>query len=292
MQERASPPRTGGLAMSSATAPPVIPPVVAPPPQTGAAPFQLLLPGFEGPLDLLLRLIEREKLDISTISLVQVTEQFLRFLRAQVETDAVALADFVAIAARLLLLKSRSLLPRSVLVDGGEPDDAAELVQALREYALFRTAGVAFGERSTSGGRLYPRVAPAPLIAERPLKKLPVEQLLLVMQEVLSRLPEAPPTAVLPPEAVSVADKLAEIVQELRANGVARFFTIVSRCQSRLEVLVSFIAVLHLIRDGVVSADQFEPFGEILLHLVLPTGLAAGSAELRHPRSADPPDSS
>src|SRR5487761_207885 len=98
------------------------------------APFQLSLPGFSGPLDLLLRLIQQQRLDITGVSLVQVTEQYLAHLHSQKPADVAELSEFVAIGARLLWLKSRSLLPRTPEAAQEIEDAAADLTEALREY--------------------------------------------------------------------------------------------------------------------------------------------------------------
>ena len=230
-------------------------------------PFQLSLAGFEGPLDLLLRLTEREKLDITTVSLVQVTTQYLAHLRSQTQTDPIALADFVAIGARLLLLKSRSLLPRTAASGDEQSDDLDELATGMREYALYRAAAAGFDGRTSSVGRLYPRVVPEPPALEPSLKKVPVGRLILLMQEVLSRFEQQEPAIILPAPLLSVADKVEELLLLLQSLREVGFFSLVSGCGSRLEVVITFIAILHLIRDGKIAADQPEPFAEILLTL-------------------------
>src|SRR3989304_337605 len=100
--------------------------------------FQLQLPVFEGPLDLLLYLIEREELDITAVSLVQVTDQYLSYLRSGEQIDATALAEFIAIGARLLYLKSRALLPKPPPAEEPLEGLAEDLVQRLREYRRFK----------------------------------------------------------------------------------------------------------------------------------------------------------
>lgn len=232
-------------------------------------PLQLSLPGFEGPIDLLLRLTERAELDITTVSLVAVTAQYLQHFRAQPWADAIALGDFVATAARLLLLKSRSLLPGSTTVPPSD-DDGAEDEQALKEaladYRLFRHAAAELDERVAAGSRLYPRVVPTQSSeAEPPLKKVPVEQLILMLQQALSRFPEPELPVALPAQLVSIDEKVDEIRSRLRRDGVVGFMSVVQRCRSRLEVVVTFIAILHLIRDGEIEASQAEPFGDITL---------------------------
>ncbi len=231
-------------------------------------PLQLSLPGFDGPIELLLRLTERDQFDITTVSLLTVTTQYLQHFQAQPWADAVALGDFVAIAARLLLLKSRRLLPRTGPAAAEDPQDEAEeeeLLSALNAYQAFRQAAAAFEQRASAGSRLFPRVVPEPPEIELPLKKVPVEQLILVLQQALARFPQPEPAIEIPRQAVSIEEKVDEIRSRLRRDGVVGFLTVIERCRSRLEVVVCFIAVLHLIRDEELIATQSEAFGEIRL---------------------------
>ena len=127
--------------------------------------FQLALPIFEGPLDLLLHLIEREELDITNIALVQVADQYMEYIRASEQLNLDALADFIYIGARLLLLKSRALLPRpkteeELLSEYEDPTD--DLARQLREYKLFREAAGQLREIEQAGLHSYPRIAPPP----------------------------------------------------------------------------------------------------------------------------------
>jgi len=241
--------------------------VASPDPQR-PPPLQLSLPGFEGPIELLLRLTERDQLDITTVSLVAVTAQYLQHFRAQPWADAVALGDFVAMAARLLLLKSRSLLPRTgppTEVEEDEDDDERALLSALSDYRVFRQAAADFDQRASAGGRLFPRIVPNPPEVEPPLKKVPVEQLILVLQRALARFPEPEPMVALPAQTISIEEKVDEIRSRLRRDGIVGFMAVVDRCRSRLEVVVMFIAILHLIRDGEIDASQSEAFGDITL---------------------------
>jgi segregation and condensation protein A len=231
-----------------------------------SARIQLSLPGFEGTLDLLLRLTEREQVDITAVSLIEVTAQFLRLFYAQAGGNSVALADFVAIAARLLLLKSRRLLPRAGgPVEAAEEDSDGDLLQAMAEYRLFRELAAQFDERPETVGRLFPRAAPAAPPSEPALQPVPVGQLLVALQQALARLPEPEPTVELPQQIVSVEEMLREVRSALGSGGIVGFIALAGRCKTRLEVVVCFIAVLHLIRDGEIEAVQPEPFGEITL---------------------------
>ncbi len=230
------------------------------------------LPVFEGPLELLLYLIERRRLDITAVSLAAVADQYLEHLaelRARGEVDPRAVADFLAVAARLLQLKSRALLPRTAPetqdADEPEPDSADDLVQRLQEYRLFRDAAAELRRLLEAGHACYARVAApdARLLGPAPLEPVPPDMLARAMGRVLERL--RPPGEELPAEDYRVADKIALLQSELvRARRLA-LSALLTRCACRLEAVVTFLAVLELLRLGQVSAQQEGMFGEIWL---------------------------
>jgi segregation and condensation protein A len=230
--------------------------------------YELKLPVFEGPLELLLQLIEKEELDITTVSLVQVTDQYLEHLRSLEETDADALADFISIGAKLLLLKSRALLPQQPGAEEEEPsaeEVGEELTRLLEEYRLFRQAAGDLREMEDRGWRAYPRLA-APPEVELPtgLERVTLRRLLKIVQETLSRHP-AEPEGAIEREEITIQQKLEEIESTLAAHGRASFRRLMEACRSRVEIIVSFLAVLELIKAQRVEAEQVELFGDILL---------------------------
>src|SRR5207253_591886 len=129
--------------------------------------YTIQLPVFEGPLDLLLRLIEREELDITSIALAQVADEYLAQVRAMEAPEPEALSAFLVIAAKLLLIKSRALLPRPAPARGSDeaPDEGVELARQLREYQRYKQAAVLLRAWEDQGRRSYARVGapPAPL---------------------------------------------------------------------------------------------------------------------------------
>lgn len=227
--------------------------------------FQLRLSVFEGPLDLLLYLIEREELDITAVSLVQVTDQYLAYLRSGDQIDATALAEFIAIGARLLYLKSRALLPRPPQPD--EEDEIAEdLVQRLREYRRFKEAAGVLREREELGLRAYRRVARPPgLPLPTGLDGVTLDLLAQIVQEVLARQPEEPPEQVIERHVVTVEQKVDELTQALRRERRLSFREFISASRSRVEVIVAFMAVLELIKALALRAEQDTLFSDIVL---------------------------
>ena len=228
---------------------------------------EIHLPVFEGPLDLLLHLIERDDLDITAVSLVAVTDQYLAAIHGDHGVDPQALAEFVAIGAKLIYLKSRALLPRP-------PEDPAELleddevgrelVDMLREYRRFLDVVTVLQERQDAGLRHYPRIAPP--LEPRPdngLGPVTLEKLCALMMEVLSRTPPEP-RAVLPRDrGMALTDRLTEFRTRLQRSGRFSFRRAIAECRTRLEVVVSFMAILELIRAGEADATQPTAWGDI-----------------------------
>ena len=233
--------------------------------------FELKLSVFQGPLDLLLHLIEREELDITTVSLAQVTDQYWAYLHSTSGLDPEALAEFISIGARLLYIKSRALLPelRPRPREEEKEDVGEALAQMLVEYKRFRQAAEAFRDLEERGQRAYPRLAPPAkgILLPPGLKGVTLEGLLSIFQEALSRQPaEEPAEGAIPREAVTVADKMETVLAAVaRGQGRASFRALVEACTSRTEVIVVFLAVLELMKAGRVWAEQEGPFGDIAL---------------------------
>lgn len=231
--------------------------------------FQLALPIFEGPLDLLLHLIEREELDITNIALVQVADQYLEFIRAQENINLDALADFIYIGARLLLLKSRALLPRPEMPDeelSEYEDPTDDLARQLREYKLFKEAAGQLRSIEQAGVHSYPRIAPPP---EMPpplgLDGVTLDLLREMVEEALTRVPDAPPEPIIRPHRITVREKVAHIRDRILEHRRLSFRELMLECRSRMEIIVSFMAVLELIKSRVLDAEQDGRFADIAL---------------------------
>ena len=238
-----------------------------------ATAFQLQLPVFEGPLDLLLYLIEREELDVTAVSLAEVTNQYLSYLRSGDQVDATALAEFIATGARLLLLKSRALLPQPDTDDEDVEELGEDLVQRLREYRRFKEAAGMLQDIEAEGLRTYPREAPPPeLPLPTGLDGVTLDLLAEILREVLERQPDEEPEVVVEREEVTVEEKVAELTQALQRQSQVSFRSFISSCRSRLEVIVAFIAVLELIKALRLEAAQDAPFGDISLVALAPAG--------------------
>lgn len=230
---------------------------------------EITLPVFQGPLDLLLHLIERDDLDITAVSLVAVTDQYLRAIRTSEGFDAAALAEFVAIGAKLIYLKSKALLPRPPEdsdEDIEDDDVGRELVDLLREYKRFAEIAGLLGERQDSGFRIYTRLAPPPPPPEGTgLSNVTMDRLRAIMIEVLTKKPvEARPRAVLQRDTtMTLAQRIDEFRERLRKRGKFSFRRAIMECTTRIEVVVSFLAILELLRSGEADAQQAQAWGDI-----------------------------
>lgn len=238
-----------------------------PGPEPTLSTYQLRLPAYEGPLDVLLRLIERNQLAIEDVSLVAVTDQFLLYVTGMRQAQPGVIAEFTAVGARLTMLKSRSLLPKST-VEFDEPE-AGDLAQMLREYkqikeAAQRLRGIsatglnAFGPAlgrpvagpsTSNGARLAPHAASALVASLR--RRLAV----------VRRAPEL----VRRRRVVSLGELVTYVASRVSDSGTVRFQPLVARYSSRTDVATAFLAVLILIRRQAIDARQGDLFGDIAL---------------------------
>ncbi|MEX2372959.1 MAG: segregation/condensation protein A [Dehalococcoidia bacterium] len=231
-------------------------------------PIHLDLPVFSGPLDLLLHLIERDELDITEVSLLEVTEQYLRALRDREHIDLGALAEFIGIGARLILLKSRALLPRDpdeAPADDAEESDVRQLVEALRDYRRFKQAAEFLREREVGHGTYRREAAPPSVPLPTGLDTVTLSSLVEVIREVLDRMPDEEPAAEIEREAVRLRDRMQSLVTTLDTDGKTSFRALILSATSRTMVIVDFMAVLELIKQRYLAAQQSDAFGDIEL---------------------------
>jgi segregation and condensation protein A len=251
-------------------------------PNATAAPtleaYQLRLPTFEGPLDVLLRLIEREQLPVSEVSLLAVFDQFMAFLAGLEAPAPEVIADFVTVAGRLSLLKSRALLPQPVRPCETEPE--IDLVRQLAEYRAVKAAADLLDGRQRSGIGAFVRgeTVTLPEAEPGPLTPQPATALTKALRRWLVRVPAAP-VAVPSFRVVTLREMTARILEAVARDGRVSFAAIGARCRSRQEVTVAFLAMLTMIRRHTLVATQNELFG--------PISLARGPISLLSPQIAE-----
>ena len=238
--------------------------------------YPVSLPIFDGPIELLLHLIERQELDITEVSLVAITDQYLRAIEAMQEIEPEALADFLVVAARLLYIKSRGLLPQPEVEEEEEKQSEA-LLQQLLDYRRFKAAADELRLRASMGLRTNVRLAPPQMERRLDLTELTIERLAAAAQRAMRNVASsvAPPSVRAYP--ITVAEQMAAIRERIRnqagteggGDRYLSFTALLSQSRSRLEIVVTFLAVLELIKQREIAAEQHETFGEIVLRSLL-----------------------
>ncbi len=220
---------------------------------------------YEGPLDLLLNLIERAELDITAISLAAVTEQYLGYLRELEETHPDEISAFLVIAAKLIQIKSEALLPRPPALEPGEEDIGAALVEQLKLYRRFKEIANVLQGRETQNLRTYLRLAPPPKIEGKlDLSDITIADLIDAAKEVYAKEVEkqALGTVITAPK-VTIREKIELISKTLEAEERAYFQELLGEKPSRIEVVITFLALLELVKRYRVSAKQESLFSDI-----------------------------
>ncbi|HEU5317259.1 MAG TPA: segregation/condensation protein A [Chloroflexota bacterium] len=228
----------------------------------------LTVDGFDGSLELLLHHLDEGKLEITAISLASVADQYLATVRLLPhDTHKLDfLAEFLVIGAQLLVIKSRALLPReaSRAADDESLDEQA-LEERLREYRRYREAAGQLGERQERGERAFHRTSPPPLPPKAPpprLERAAPEHLAAALQRLLAvRLPA--PAAPEPPPRVTIGQRIDQVRRALRERGRVSFEWLAEDCQTRGELIVTFLALLELYRKWEIELEQDQLFGEI-----------------------------
>ena len=231
--------------------------------------YQVETAGFQGPMDLLLYLIQRDEIDIYDIPISHLTEQFIRHLEAMQAVELDQAGEFMAMAATLLVIKMKMLMPRPA--DPGEetePEDPrAELVRRLLEYKRFKEAAIALQTRETERARYHVRSSPYPFLIEAELEpqlRLEMFDLLSALAAVLDRVTT---TAVheVRREPFTVAQKMVMVMQAVAEHATVKFTDCFRDDAIRMEVIVTFIAILELVKRGELLVFQTTLCGPLWL---------------------------
>jgi segregation and condensation protein A len=243
--------------------------------------FQVKLPDFEGPLDLLLYLIEREELDITRVSLAKVTGAYLEYIHVLEQLQVDQVADFLVVAAKLLLIKSEALLPRPPSIQTSDDEDVGDdLVKQLLLYKQYKASARTLGDREAAGLHTYIRVAPPPKIdAKLDLSNITVDMLIKAVRSVLEIEPPHPAVGtVVKPFTLTIRDQMNLIERILRYRPDISFKRMLRRARDRVEIIVTFLAVLELLRRHKVEVVQEQMFGDILIVPIENPALPEGAA--------------
>jgi segregation and condensation protein A len=227
--------------------------------------YNVQTPVYEGPLDLLLNLIERTELDITTVSLAMVTDQYLVHINSLEEINADEISAFLVIAAKLIQIKSEALLPRPPAREVGEEETGQSLVDQLKLYKRFKEIGIWLESRQLANLRTYLRVAPPPKVEPKlDLSNITLENLVAAAEDIFSKEKVKKPLAsVISAPRVTIREKIEMITNMMKNVERSTFQTLINDGASRLEIVVTFLAMLELIKRYRIQAHQDELFSDI-----------------------------
>lgn len=233
-------------------------------------PITVRLERFEGPLDLLLYLIQSHALDVSAVSITKITDQYLAYVKLMQELDFDVASEFLVMAATLLFWKSRSLLPKEETqatagADGEVPLTQEELVRQLLEHQRFREAGASLAQLPLLGLDVFVRANSKPPV-ERVNKSMDLSELTLTIQDVLTRARKR--TQILKKETVSITERMRQFGEQLRLGQVTALRQIMSLTPDRPELVVTFLAALELGRLKTLKLFQEKTYEMIYVELV------------------------
>jgi segregation and condensation protein A len=231
--------------------------------------YTIATPVYEGPLDLLLQLIERAELDITKLSLALITDQYLEYIHHLTDLSADEVSAFLVIAAKLLQIKSEALLPRPPQREPGEEDPGEALAKQLIVYKRYREIAGILNQREEDGLKTYLRVAPPPkLESSYDLTGITIDDIAAAAQEIFTDLNLADALkTVVPPSRFTIREKITLITDSLRHQKYVSFRSLVNHENSRLEIVVTFLALLELIKRHLVRVSQEGIFGDISLEV-------------------------
>jgi len=242
--------------------------------------YRIKLDVFEGPLDLLLHLVKKNEVELNDVPTAAITEQYLAYLDMMHELQLDVAGEYLVMAATLLLIKSRTLLPTSEEddIEDEELDPRANLMRQLLEYQRYREAALELSERPLLNRDVFARPALDEDSEERaelkvdegpPRVRATVWDLFESFRGILQRSAETEPIHEIEVEPVSLRDRARNLLEQLRTVRCIDFESLFAESTTRLEVIVTFLALLELVRLKTVTATQEERFGRIVIELVV-----------------------
>ncbi|WP_037508583.1 segregation/condensation protein A [Spongiibacter tropicus] len=225
--------------------------------------LEVFLEAFEGPLDLLLYLIKRQNLDILEINVAQITEQYMQYVNMMNAMQFELASEYLLMAAMLAEIKSRMLLPRSSEELDDEEDPRAQLIKRLQEYERFKQAAENIDELPRVGRETHlVNVEPPPLRQVRQEPDVDLKELMLVLSEVLRRA-DLYVSHQVEREKLSTRERMSEVLARLSGDQFVPFVALFKPEEGRLGVVVTFLAIMELIKESLVEIVQSEPFAPI-----------------------------
>ncbi|HNQ21835.1 MAG TPA: segregation/condensation protein A [Phycisphaerae bacterium] len=253
--------------------------------------YQVKLDVYNGPLDLLLYLIRREEIDIYDIPIARITEQYLAYVEVLARLDPETVSEFLVLAATLMEVKSRLLLPRPPVEEGEEDlsDPRLELVRQLLEYKKYKDAARELEEAAAEQQLKHARVPALPPVApdELELENLEIWDLFEAFNRLLEQIGRAKPFHQVETDDTPLTLHADDILDALQRAGGAEPFHLIFAGRNKAEMIGLFLALLELIRQRRIRVSQDRPFGTILIHLLDATPLTTLAENL--PATDAPP---
>jgi len=225
--------------------------------------LEVFLEAFEGPIDLLLYLIRKQNVDILDIPVAEITRQYMGYVELMKTVRLELAAEYLVMAAMLAEIKSRMLLPRSAEVEQEEDDPRAELIRRLQEYERFKAAAEGIDGLSRVGREvIVPRLEAPQAKARKLLPDVALEEVLMSMAEVLRR-GDMFESHQVSREALSTRERMSDVLERLKGGGFVPFVELFTAEEGKLGVVVTFMAILELVKESLVELVQNEPFAPI-----------------------------
>lgn len=236
------------------------------------------LEAFEGPLDLLLHLIDKAEIDIHEVSLSEITDQYMDYLRAMQELELDVTSEFLVMAATLLAIKSKQLLPKPPPIedmyddwidDSYDPQD--ELIQRLIEYRKYKLMADQLRLRESEQAQIFTKEPEdlTPFMAAvkpNPVRGLELSDLVAAFQKALRKAARRQFIATVKRDEISVKDRIKDIVDLLREHEIVRFSKLIRQDLDRHEIVVTFLAILELMKMKQIRCFQISLFDDIVIH--------------------------
>ena len=234
---------------------------------------------FEGPLDLLLHLIDKNKVDIYDIPIVEITNQYMEYIRAMEEKDLNIMSEFLLMAATLLDIKCKMLLPKEVNEEGEETDPRAELVEQLLQYKMYKYMSFELKDRQLDGERLMfkdptipdeVKAYQEPVDLDALLDGVTMSRLSAIFKDVMKKQhdkidPVRSTFGKIEKEEVTVDDKLEYLKDYIVSHKKFSFRDILKNQKSKMQIVVTFLAILEMMKMGTITVEQENTFDDIMI---------------------------
>ena len=237
---------------------------------------------FEGPLDLLLHLIDKNKIDIYDIPIVEITNQYMEYIRDMEREDLNIMSEFLLMAATLLDIKCRMLLPKEVNEEGEEEDPRQELVEQLLQYKMYKYMSYELRDRQVDGEKIYYKEETLPDVVKSYVEPVNLDELLGdltlsklndIFQEVLKRQTEKTDPirskfGKIEKEEVTLPEKLSYVEEYAKVHSHFSFRDLLKKQASKIQIIVTFLAILELMKVGKIRIEQENLFDDIVITAV------------------------